>query len=63
MIERDGGYVVVEDVGLNDSVEETAADEAEFTVDRSSCTTGKSPGLGVVVRKRWVGVLQVCDSD
>lgn len=63
VVEGDGADVVVQNVGLDDAVEEMTADETEFTVDRCCGTTGEGPGVGVVVRKRGVGVLKVGNGD
>jgi hypothetical protein len=45
VVEGDGGDVVVEDVGLDDAVEDLAADETELAVNGGGGTTGKVPGL------------------
>lgn len=50
VVEWDGGDVVVQDVSLDDSVQEVAADEAEFAVDGSGGATGEVPGIAGVVR-------------
>ena len=63
IVEGDGGNVVVQHMGLDDAVEEVAADEAELTVDCCSCTAGEGPGLGIVVREGRVGVLEEGDCD
>jgi hypothetical protein len=63
VVERDGGDVVVEDVGLDDAVEELAADEAEFAVDGCSGTAGVCPGFGCVMGEGRVGVLEEGDGD
>ena len=44
VVEGDDGDVVVENVGLDDAVEELAADEAEFAVDGCCCAAGEVPG-------------------
>lgn len=61
MVEWDGADVVVSDVGLDDSVEKSTANEPEFTVNRGCGTPGEVPGLVVVVRESGVSVLQVSD--
>jgi hypothetical protein len=43
VVEGDGGDVVVEDVGLDDAVEDLAADETELAVNGGGGTTGKVP--------------------
>jgi hypothetical protein len=63
VVKRYGRDVVVQDVGLDDTVEELAADEAEFTVDCCGGTTGISPGLGSVVWESWVGMLEEGDRN
>jgi len=54
---------VVKDVGFNDTVEETAADETEFTIDCCSSSTNIIPGFRGVVGKRRVSVLEVGDGN
>ena len=61
VVERDGGDIVVEDVGFDDAVEELAADEAEFAVDGCGGASGICPGGRVVMRERGVGVLEKCN--
>lgn len=61
VVEGDGGDVVVEDVGFDDSVEEVTADEAEFAVDGCGGSTGEGPGVAFVVGEGGVGVLEECD--
>lgn len=63
VVEGDGGDVVVQDVGLDDAVEDLAADEAEFAVDGGGGATGEVPGLAGVVGEGRVGVLEVGDGD
>lgn len=63
VVEGDGGDVVVEDVGLDDTVEDLAADEAELAVNGSGGATGEVPVLAGVVREGGVGVLEVGDGD
>ncbi len=50
---------MVKDVGFDDTVEELTANETEFTIDCRTCSANISPGTGVVVRKRWVGMLEI----
>ena len=61
MVEWDGADVVVEDVSLDDTVQEIAADETEFAVNGCSCTTGVVPAGRSVVREAGVGVLEEGD--
>ena len=63
VVEGDVADIVMQNVGLNDTVEDVAADKAEVTVDGSGGTTGKVPNLRLVVRKGGVGVLQESDGD
>lgn len=63
VVEGNGGDVVVEDVGLDDAVEDLAADETEFAVNGGGGATSKVPGLAGVVREGRVGVLEVSDGD
>jgi hypothetical protein len=63
VVEGDGRDVVVEDVGLDDTVEKVTADEAKLAVDGGSGSASKGPGVGVVVRERRVGVLEEGDGD
>jgi hypothetical protein len=58
VVEWDGADVVVEDVGLDDTVQELAADETEFTVDGCGCTAGVVPAGRGVVREAGVSVLE-----
>lgn len=61
VIEGDAADIVVQDVGLNDTVEDVATDEAEVTVDGGSSAAGKVPHLGLVVGEGGVSVLQEGD--
>lgn len=63
VVEGDGADVVVEDVGLNDAVEESAANETEFAVNGCGGTTNVVPRSSRVVGKSWVGVLEVGDGN
>ncbi len=49
VVEGDGGDVVVQDVGLDDAVEDVAADEAEFAVDGCGGAADVVPGFAGVV--------------
>jgi hypothetical protein len=53
----------VQDVGLDDAVQELAADEAELAIDGGRSAAHVVPALGAVVRDRRVGVLEVRDGD
>lgn len=50
-------------MGLNNPVEQGASNEAKFTVDSCSCATDVVPACTSVVRKSWVGVLEVGNSN
>jgi hypothetical protein len=50
-------------VGLNDTVQELAANETEFAVNGCGCTAGVVPAGGSVVRKAGIGVLEEGDSN
>lgn len=63
VVEGDGGDVVVEHVGLDDAVEERAADEAHLAVDGGGGAADEVPFFGVVVGEGGVGVLEVGDGD
>jgi hypothetical protein len=63
MVERNGADVVVQNVGLDDAVEELAADKAEFAVDGGGGAAGVGPGSWGVVREGGVGVLQEGNCD
>lgn len=58
VVERNGGYEVMADVGANDVVEEMGVDESEITIDGGSCTASKGPGVVGVVGHGSIGVLQ-----
>jgi hypothetical protein len=59
VVERDRADVVVKNVGFDDAVEESAADEAKFSVNGCSGTTNIVPASGGVVRKRRICVLEI----
>lgn len=63
VVEGDGGDVVVEHVGLDDAVEELAADEAHLAVDGGGGAADEVPLLRVVVGEGGIGVLEVGDGD
>ena len=46
MVEWDCADIMVKDVGLNDTVEESAADETEFAIDCCSGSTNIVPASG-----------------
>ena len=57
VVEGDCADVVVKDMGLNDAVEESATNEAEFSIDCCSGSANIVPAFGCVMRERGVGVL------
>lgn len=63
VVEGNSADVVVEDVGLNDAVEELAADETEFAVNGCGGAAGEVPGLASIVGEGRVGVLEEGDGD
>lgn len=63
VVEGDVADIVVQNVSLDDTVEDVAADETKVTVDGGSSATGKVPDLGLVVRQSGVGVLQEGDGN
>jgi len=63
VVEGNGADVVVQDVRLDDVVEEVGTNRPEVAVDSRSGTTSEGPGVGSVVRKRGVGVLEEGDGD
>jgi len=63
VVEGDLADVVVQDVGLDDAVEEVAADEAELAIDGGSAAADVVPLLSSVVGERGVGVLEEGDGD
>ena len=63
MVERNGADVVVQDVCFNDAVEQLAANEAEFAINRCCGSTGVGPGFGVVMWQSRIGVLKVSDGN
>lgn len=63
VVEWDGANIVVKDVGLDNAVEKSAADEAELTVNGCSSSSDVVPALTGIVRKRAVGVLKKSDGN
>lgn len=61
VVKGDGADIMVEDVGLDDSVQNVTADESKVTVDSSSGTAGKVPDFRLVMGEGGVGVLEVSD--
>ena len=63
VVEGDGADVVVEDMGFDDAVEESAANKAELAVNGCGGATDIVPASGRVVGERGIGVLEVCDRN
>ena len=63
VIEGDCANVVVQDVGFDDTVEDVRTNGPEVAVDGCRSTTSEVPGLGTVVRKGWIGVLEESNGD
>jgi hypothetical protein len=63
VVEWNRADIVVEDVGLDDTVQELAANEAELAIDSGCCTTGIVPAGRGVVRKAGVSVLEEGDGN
>ena len=61
VVKGDGADIMVEDVGLDDSVQNVTADESKVTVDSSSGTASKVPDFRLVMGEGGVGVLEVSD--
>jgi hypothetical protein len=58
IIEGNGADIVVQNVGLDDSMKQLPTNEAELAVDGCGGAASKIPGVGVVVGKCWVCVLK-----
>jgi hypothetical protein len=54
---------MVDDMGINDAVEEVAADKAKVTVNRGQSTLDEGPAVGVEVVDLRVRVVQVGDGN
>lgn len=63
VVKGDGGHVVVQDVGLDDAVQQLAADEAHLAVDGGGSASDKVPLLAGVVGEGRVGVLEEGDGN
>ena len=59
MIERNRGYVVMEDVGLDYTVEKRSTYKSKFTVYCRRGSSSESPGFITIMRDGWIGVLKV----
>lgn len=63
LVEGDAGEEMVDNVGVDDVVEEVAANPAEVTVDGSKSALDVRPALGVVVMDLGVIVVKIGDGD
>ena len=59
VVKGDRADVMMQNVCLNNAVENTAADETEFSVNSCGGTTDIVPASSCVVRKRRIGVLKI----
>lgn len=58
VVEWNGANIVMENVGLYDTVKELTTNKSKFTIDSCSSSSDIVPALRCVVRKSWVGVLK-----
>ena len=63
VVEGDLADVVVQNVRLDDTVEDVAADEAKLAIDGGGAAADVIPLLGGVVGKRGIGVLEEGEGD
>lgn len=63
VVEGDVADIVVQDVGLDDTVEDVAADEAKVTVNGGGGATDEVPHLRLVVGEGRIGVLEEGNGD
>ena len=63
VVEWDGGDVMVENMGLDNTVHKGAANEAKFSVNGCRGAPGVAPSLGGGVRKGGVRVLKESNRD
>lgn len=63
VVEGDCRDIVVENVGLDDSVKERTTNEAKFAIDCCSGATSEGPGMRIIVRKGRVSMLKVRDGN
>lgn len=61
VVEWDRGDVMVKDVGFDNTVHQSATDEAKLAVNGGSRASGVAPRLSGVMRKRGIGVLEERD--
>ena len=58
VVKWDCGHVMVQDVGLDDSVQDMSTNESEFTVDSGCGAANEGPGICIVVWKCRIGMLK-----
>jgi len=63
VVKGDGADVVVENVSFNDTVEKSATNKSEFTINGCGGTTDIVPASSGIVRKRRISVLEVGDGN
>ena len=63
VVERNCANVVVENVGFDDAMEKVWTDRPKVAVDGSSGATDEVPRFVLVVRKRWIAMLEVRDGN
>jgi len=63
VVEGDRADIVVQDVGLDDTVQQRAPDEAKLAVDGCGGAPDVRPLLARVVRQRRVRMLEECDGN
>lgn len=63
VVEWNSGYIMVENMGLDNTVEHVASDEAKFTVDGCGGSTDIGPRFTLVVGEGGVGVLEEGDGN
>lgn len=61
VVEGYSADIMMKNVRLDDAVEELATDETKFAVDGCGCAAGERPGLGRVMGKGRIRVLEECD--
>jgi hypothetical protein len=54
---------MVDNVGVNDAVEEVAADEAKVAVNRGQGALDEGPAVGLEVVDLGVGVMEIGDGN
>jgi hypothetical protein len=63
VIKGDGADEVMENMGLNNAMQESSSDEAEFSINGRRSPSSISPRGGRVVRKGGVSVLEEGDGN